>query len=74
MDQGIQNNVSVIEFGGKFYPCGMMHATHKEKLDLLKYLIKELGPLYDKDQKSYYISDVTYEEGKLYFDCKEEVK
>lgn len=79
MDQKIDilnNNISTIEFDGKMYPSGAIPALFRDKLALLNNLIKELGPVYDNENPEWFISVVNYneKEGKLYFDCKEEVK
>jgi len=60
--------------GVKLYPHGLMPESFDEKLALLNYLIEELGPIYDFEDKGWYISKVRYDkdEDKLYFDCEEE--
>jgi uncharacterized protein YllA (UPF0747 family) len=60
--------------GEKLYPHGLMPESFEEKLALLNYLIEDIGPVYDYENKGWYISKVRYDkdEDKLYFDCEEE--
>jgi hypothetical protein len=60
--------------GERLYPHGLMPESFDEKLALLNYLIEELGPIYDFEDKGWYISKVRHDkdEDKLYFDCEEE--
>ena len=60
--------------GEKLYPGGLMPDTFEKKLALLNYLIQDIGPVYDKEDEDFYISDVKYDsdEDKLYFYCEEE--
>ena len=60
--------------GEKLYPDGLLPDTFEKRLALLNYLIQDIGPVYDFEDKDWYISKVRYDkdEDKLYFDCEEE--
>jgi hypothetical protein len=62
------------EMGEKLFPHGLMPASLEEKLALLNYLIKDIGPVYDNENPEWFISTVKYneKEDRLYFDCEEE--
>jgi len=52
--------------GEKLYPDGLLPDTFEKRLALLNYLIQDIGPIYDIEDKDWYISNVKYEEDKLY--------
>jgi hypothetical protein len=60
--------------GEKLFPHGLMPSTFEEKLAVLNYLIKDIGPVYDNENPEYYISVVRLnkEEDRLYFDTEED--
>ena len=73
----IETNISDENYkylGEKLYPDGLLPDTFEKRLALLNYLIQDIGPVYDFEDKGWYISKVRYDkdEDKLYFDCEEE--
>jgi hypothetical protein len=62
------------QLGEALFPNGLMPDTFRKKVELLKFMMDEVGGVYDIENKSFYISKVFYEVGddKVYFDCKEE--
>jgi hypothetical protein len=59
----------------KLNPEGLIPDSLDMKMDMLNQIAEDIGPIYDKEQPSYYISKYTYDREKdnVYYESEEEI-